>query len=51
MTAELCDLTGSELAAKIAGGEVSATEVVDSSLRRTGGRVRHSFRSRGSPSR
>ena len=34
MTAELCDLTGSELAGKIAGGEVSATEVVESSLRR-----------------
>ena len=34
MTTELCDLTGSELATKIAGGEVSATEVVESSLRR-----------------
>ncbi|HEX5938574.1 MAG TPA: Asp-tRNA(Asn)/Glu-tRNA(Gln) amidotransferase subunit GatA [Actinomycetota bacterium] len=34
MTDELCDLTGSELAAKIAGGEVSATEIVESSLRR-----------------
>ena len=34
MTEELCDLTGSELAAKIAGGEVTATEVVESSLRR-----------------
>ena len=34
MTEELCDLTGSELAARIAGGEVTATEVVESSLRR-----------------
>ena len=34
MTPELCDLAGSELAGKIAGGEVSATEVVESSLRR-----------------
>jgi aspartyl-tRNA(Asn)/glutamyl-tRNA(Gln) amidotransferase subunit A len=34
MRPELCDLTGSELAAKIAAGEVSATEVVESSLRR-----------------
>jgi aspartyl-tRNA(Asn)/glutamyl-tRNA(Gln) amidotransferase subunit A len=34
MTDELCDLTGSELAAKISGGEVSATDVVESSLRR-----------------
>ena len=34
MTEELCDLTGSELAARIAGGEVTATDVVESSLRR-----------------
>jgi aspartyl-tRNA(Asn)/glutamyl-tRNA(Gln) amidotransferase subunit A len=34
VTAELCDLTGSELAGKIAGGEVAASEVVESSLRR-----------------
>src|SRR5688500_20405396 len=34
MTDALCDLTGSELATKIAGGEVSATEVVESSLER-----------------
>ena len=34
MSDELCDLTGSELAAKIAGDEVSATDVVESSLRR-----------------
>ena len=34
MTVELCDLTGSELAERIAGGEVTATEVVESSLRR-----------------
>jgi aspartyl-tRNA(Asn)/glutamyl-tRNA(Gln) amidotransferase subunit A len=34
MTEALCDLTGSELATKIGGGEVSATEVVESSLER-----------------
>ena len=34
MTEELCDLTGVELAARIAGGEVTATDVVESSLRR-----------------
>jgi len=34
MTEELCDLTGSELAARIAGSEVTATDVVESSLRR-----------------
>ena len=34
MTTELCDLTGSELASKIAASEVSATEVVESSLHR-----------------
>jgi aspartyl-tRNA(Asn)/glutamyl-tRNA(Gln) amidotransferase subunit A len=34
VTVELCDLTGSDLAPKIAGGEVTATEVVESSLRR-----------------
>ncbi len=34
MTAEPCDRTGSELAPAIAGGELSATEVVESSLRR-----------------
>jgi aspartyl-tRNA(Asn)/glutamyl-tRNA(Gln) amidotransferase subunit A len=34
MTDELCDLTGSELATRIAGGDVTATEVVESSLRR-----------------
>jgi aspartyl-tRNA(Asn)/glutamyl-tRNA(Gln) amidotransferase subunit A len=34
VTTELCDLTGSELAAKIAAGEVTASEVVESSLRR-----------------
>jgi aspartyl-tRNA(Asn)/glutamyl-tRNA(Gln) amidotransferase subunit A len=31
---ELCDLTGSRLAAELAGGNVSATEIVGSSLRR-----------------
>jgi aspartyl-tRNA(Asn)/glutamyl-tRNA(Gln) amidotransferase subunit A len=31
---ELCDFTGSHLAAELAGGGVSATEVVESSLRR-----------------
>jgi aspartyl-tRNA(Asn)/glutamyl-tRNA(Gln) amidotransferase subunit A len=31
---ELCDLTGSELSRMIASGEVSSTEVVESSLRR-----------------
>ena len=34
MTAELCDLTGAELAAKLAAGEISAVELTESSLRR-----------------
>jgi aspartyl-tRNA(Asn)/glutamyl-tRNA(Gln) amidotransferase subunit A len=34
MTDDLCDLTGSELAGRIAAGELSATELVESSLRR-----------------
>jgi len=34
VTNELCDLTGSELSTKIAAGEISATELVESSLRR-----------------
>jgi aspartyl-tRNA(Asn)/glutamyl-tRNA(Gln) amidotransferase subunit A len=34
VTAELCDLTGSELSGKIAAGDVTASEVVGSSLRR-----------------
>ena len=34
MTTELCDRTGSELAGMIGAGEVSAVEVVESSLRR-----------------
>jgi aspartyl-tRNA(Asn)/glutamyl-tRNA(Gln) amidotransferase subunit A len=34
VTSELCDLNGSELAARIEGGEVTATDVVESSLRR-----------------